>query len=122
MSNLRLRRIERVAGDNVLRAANDLERMTAEIERLTAENTKLRQALQPFAAFNDALKEWRFGPSKYLLQAARPEDKPFLRWMEPSPPPGVPGALKMEVRILEVWPEDFARAEKLCDSAKQEQK
>lgn len=89
------------------------------IESLRTEVTELREALKPFADFNDAMKEWRFGPSRYLLQTARPEDKPFLRWTEPTPPPLVPGKLKMEIRVLEVWPQDFARAERLCVSGSQ---
>ena len=92
----------------------------AAIEELEARVVALEGALKPFAQFNDALKEWRFGPSGYVLQYARPENEPFLRWREPTPPPGVPGKLKVEVRMLEVWPQDFARAEEALAATKQE--
>lgn len=72
---------------------------------------KLIDALTPFAQYNDALKEWRFGPSNYLLQEKRPEHIPYMRWIEPEPPPGIKGTIPDTIRILEIWPSDFQRAE-----------
>lgn len=101
---------ERLEAENE-KLKHDINRYVEIANEHVNENARLREALDPFAKFNDALKEWRFGPSKYLLQNARPEDKPFLRWAEPTPPPGIPGEMKMEIRALEVWPQDFKRAE-----------
>jgi len=93
--------------------------MEQELKKVNDENKKLRAALKPFAEFNDALQEWRYGPSYYLLQEKRQERTPYLRWTEPTPPPYIERAdTVITIRVLEVWPSDFQRAEDLlsCDN------
>jgi len=85
--------------------------LEAQRDRAAEIINRLRAALEPFAKFNDALKEWRFGPSNYLLQAARSDRTPVLRWIEPLPPPDIPGEIPESFRTLEVWASDFQRAE-----------
>ncbi len=81
----------------------------AEIKRLTAKNKRLTTALKPFAEFNDAFKKW-CAPGGYVLQHERSEHKPIFRWTEPVSP-RVNSTL-MTLRLLELWPSDFTRAEK----------
>ena len=84
-------------------------------EILSAEIERLEGALRPFAQFNDALKEWRFGPDKHVLQEKRDDRKPVLRWSEPCPMPHMRGEVSDTFRVLEVWASDFERAEEALD-------
>jgi len=84
-------------------------------KRLTAENVELKAALKPFAEFNAALKKW-CAPDGYVLQEKRPEHVPVLRWREPTSPRFEDAATET-ITMLEVWPQEFERAEKvLADS------
>jgi hypothetical protein len=84
-----------------------IESHILDITALRAELAEAREAIKPFAAFNECLKEWRYAREVFPLQKAWPKDTPVLNREFPRD--------KDSYTVVRIYPADFSRAAKFME-------